>query len=141
MYLLPTIGRSPHSPQRSYPPLSPVLTAGSPVPGSVVLVGVVTVITDPERCGGAAEHPQALQPVSESRLDLDLHLETVTTFVLLFGLVLDFYSVILLQLWGAAVGWHGTQVDLLVSAVVWDHMHSFFHYLALCFEDHVHSCM
>ena len=89
----------------------------------------------------SGEHLQTLQPVSEFRLDLDLHLETVITFVLLFGLVLGFYSVTLLQLWGAFVGWYGTQVDLLVSAVVWDHRHSFFHYLALCFEDHVHSCM
>lgn len=72
--------------------------------GLVVLAGVVTVITDPERCGGAGEHPRALQPVSEFRLDLDLHLETVIAFVLLFGLVLDFYSVTLLQLWGAFVG-------------------------------------
>ena len=89
-----------------------MLTTGSPVLGLVVLVGVVTVIADPERCGGAGEHPQALQPVSEFRLDLDLHLETVITFVLLFGLVLDFCSVILLQLWGATVG--------CLCGVAWD---------------------
>lgn len=54
MYPLPTIGRSPHSPQRSYPPpLSPVLTRGSPVLCLGVLAGVPAVITDTERCGGA----------------------------------------------------------------------------------------